>query len=287
MLHHRSASHEVVFINFYADWCRFSQILAPVFEDAFQNVLKEFPEQGRVAFGKVDCEVETELSGRFHITKYPTLKLLMNGKPMKREFRGQRSVEAITTYIKDLLRDPVTSVSTSHDYDQIDEKKGAIVGYFHTPPTASAEYNIYRKVATDLKDDCKFYWVSGEPAASHLEGGKVQVITFKAARSRPSNQDLVYPGGLHSYDELSTWATDKCIPLVREITFENAEELTEEGLPFLILFHHPDDRAVGVRARIVCDRRNLTGFLPRWCRLVGRAVHAIGAQRSVQRKWQY
>ncbi|MCP9264147.1 Endoplasmic reticulum resident protein 44 [Dirofilaria immitis] len=29
--------------------------------------------------------------------------------------------------------------------------------------------------------------------------------------------------------------------LVREITFENAEELTEEGLPFLILFRHPDD----------------------------------------------
>ncbi len=28
---------------------------------------------------------------------------------------------------------------------------------------------------------------------------------------------------------------------MREITFENAEELTEEGLPFLILFHHPDD----------------------------------------------
>ena len=29
--------------------------------------------------------------------------------------------------------------------------------------------------------------------------------------------------------------------MVREITFENAEELTEEGLPFLILFHDPDD----------------------------------------------
>lgn len=31
------------------------------------------------------------------------------------------------------------------------------------------------------------------------------------------------------------------MPLVREITFENAEELTEEGLPFLILFHGTDD----------------------------------------------
>lgn len=28
---------------------------------------------------------------------------------------------------------------------------------------------------------------------------------------------------------------------MREITFENAEEMTEEGLPFLILFHKPDD----------------------------------------------
>ena len=45
----------------------------------------------------------------------------------------------------------------------------------------------------------------------------------------------------YSYDELNAWAVDKCSPLVREITFENAEELTEEGLPFLILFHAPED----------------------------------------------
>jgi len=43
------------------------------------------------------------------------------------------------------------------------------------------------------------------------------------------------------HDELNAWATDKCTPLVREITFENAEELTEEGLPFLILFYAPED----------------------------------------------
>ena len=46
---------------------------------------------------------------------------------------------------------------------------------------------------------------------------------------------------LFSFDEISIWSTDKCTPLVREITFENAEELTEEGLPFLILFHNPED----------------------------------------------
>lgn len=32
------------------------------------------------------------------------------------------------------------------------------------------------------------------------------------------------------------------MPLVREITFQNAEELTEEGLPFMILFKKSDDK---------------------------------------------
>ncbi|CAG2123389.1 unnamed protein product, partial [Medioppia subpectinata] len=42
------------------DWCRFSQILAPVFQESYTKVLEEFPEPGRVLFGKVDCEHETK-----------------------------------------------------------------------------------------------------------------------------------------------------------------------------------------------------------------------------------
>lgn len=32
-----SANHEVVFINFYADWCRFSQQLKPIFLEASEK----------------------------------------------------------------------------------------------------------------------------------------------------------------------------------------------------------------------------------------------------------
>lgn len=38
-----------------------------------------------------------------------------------------------------------------------------------------------------------------------------------------------------------TWVYEHCVPLVREITFQNGEEMTEEGLPLLILFYHPED----------------------------------------------
>lgn len=167
----------------------------------------------------------------------------MNGKVLKKEYRGQRSSEAIIKHTKELLKDPIHSVKSFTDYESIEEKKGAIIGYFSSAlPNSIPEYNTYRKVAIDLRDDCNFYWVTGEPTSIILRDGKLSQVTFKAPRSKPGDNDLVYPGVLNSYDELSTWATDKCIPLVREITFENAEELTEEGLPFLILFHNPEDK---------------------------------------------
>jgi len=244
-------NHKLVVINFYADWCHFSQILAPVFEETYSKVLKEFSGR-RILFTKVNCEVEADLAGRFHISKYPTLKLVMNRKPMKKEYRGQRSVDAIFNHVKNIMKDPVQSVITSSDFgEKIDEKKAAIIGYFKALPGAVPDYNTFQEVAIDLRDDCNFYWVTGEPTVVHLQHTDSK-ITFKGPRSKPADNDLVYPGNLTSYEELSTWVTDKCIPLVREITFENAEELTEEGLPFLILFHHPNDRtSIGAYRRVI------------------------------------
>ena len=56
-----------------------------------------------------------------------------------------------------------------------------------------------------------------------------------------TDSTILFLRSLLNYDEFSIFATDKCTPLVREITFENAEEFTEEGLPFLILFYEPGD----------------------------------------------
>jgi endoplasmic reticulum resident protein 44 len=37
------ASNEVVFVNFYANWCRFSQMLNPIYDQFADKVEKEFP----------------------------------------------------------------------------------------------------------------------------------------------------------------------------------------------------------------------------------------------------
>ena len=92
------------------------------------------------------------------------------------------------------------------------------------------------------------------------------IVAFRPNKARSNEDDETFTGNLKSYDELNAWAVDKCSPLVREITFENAEELTEEGLPFLILFHAPDDNesikqySDIVQRELMEDKRKFTSF---------------------------
>lgn len=55
-----AASNELVIINFYAEWCRFSNILTPIFEEAAAKVTGLYPDFGRVVMGKVDCDKQSK-----------------------------------------------------------------------------------------------------------------------------------------------------------------------------------------------------------------------------------
>lgn len=191
-----------------------------------------------MVLGKVDCDDETAIASRFQISKYPTLKLIVNGQPAKREYRGARTADAFVEFIKKQLIDPVIEYHTLRDLEQLDGKQRIIVGYFDRKD--QNEYKIFKRVATTLKDDCKFYVGFGETVAQMHPPGQ-PIVVFRPDTERTHADDQTYEGGLVNADELAAWAQQKCVPVVREITFDNAEELTEEGLPFLILFHDSDD----------------------------------------------
>jgi len=41
------------------------------------------------------------LCSKYHVRKYPTLKLFRDGRMLKQEYRGERSVSSIVHYIRD------------------------------------------------------------------------------------------------------------------------------------------------------------------------------------------
>lgn len=95
------------------------------------------------------------VAARFHITKYPTLKVIRNGQPTKREYRGQRSAEAFVDFVKKQLEDPIKEFYNLKDLTELDDKKRMIIGYFDRKDVP--EYQMFRRVATNLKDDCQFH----------------------------------------------------------------------------------------------------------------------------------
>jgi len=232
-------THEMVFINFYADWCRFSNMLAPIWDEAADKINEKFKDRpGKVAVGKVDCDKEGSLGSRFHITKYPTLKYVVNGELAKREYRGKRDAEAFLNFVEEQVRDPVQRMESLSDLNDLDTKKRHIIAYFEAENNIEVQH--FKKIAKSLKDDCIFHAGYGETVKQMHPPG-TSIIAYRPPKATSSENDESYRGSLYSLDEMQAWVQDKCTPLVREITFENAEELTEEGLPFLILFHHPDD----------------------------------------------
>lgn len=197
-----------------------------------------FPESGKVVFAKVNCDVETSIASKYHITKYPTLKVLRNGEVTKKEYRGQRSAEAFVEYAKKQLEDPIKEFVSLKDLETLDEKKRSIVGYFDRRD--QPEYQIFRRVATNLKEDCSFHVGFGDMVAQLHPPGQ-PIVVFRPDIAVTHDNDETYKGSYTNMEEMSKWIQQKCVPLVREITFENAEEFTEEGLPFLILFYRPGD----------------------------------------------
>eukprot|EP00039_Didymoeca_costata_P023795 m.8304 g.8304 ORF g.8304 m.8304 type:complete len:448 (+) comp3868_c0_seq1:118-1461(+) len=216
--------NEITLVNFYADWCRFSQMLKPVFAET-ARLLAKYP---NVGLGSINCESSDTVVTRekYHISKYPTIKVFRRGVALKAEYRGQRSPQAIEAFITELLKDAVVAVQDENDMNEhIQRRHRAVIGHFENED--SPEFNVFHEVAAKLRDECSFLKFIGSPSATSIQ--------FKNAR-----EDIRFDGEIQE-EQLFNWAREHCNPIVREITFDNGEELTEEGLPFLILFYSPDD----------------------------------------------
>ncbi|CAJ0571504.1 unnamed protein product, partial [Mesorhabditis spiculigera] len=198
---------------------------------------REHPDKSAV-FAIVDSVAHADVADRYFVNKYPTMKYWVNGELVTKEYRGTRSVDALTTHVLEQLSTAMNEFPSQEYIDtHLDRSKRNVLVY--TKDRNSVAFSNLKKAAMILREDCSF-WVS-DPALAAPSGADIQgnMISFVDPDTGDHQQ---YTMSMENYDLMKQWLTDKCIPLVREVTFENVEELTEEGLPFLIFFRDVNNK---------------------------------------------
>ncbi|XP_020529735.1 protein disulfide isomerase-like 5-4 isoform X2 [Amborella trichopoda] len=80
-----SHQHEILFVNFYAPWCYWSNRLKPSWEKAAKIIKERYDleEDGRILVGKVDCTKDIELCKSHHIQGYPSIRIFRKGSDVR------------------------------------------------------------------------------------------------------------------------------------------------------------------------------------------------------------
>ncbi|MDE6953443.1 MAG: thioredoxin [Erysipelotrichales bacterium] len=86
------SNNEVVFVDFFANWCGPCKMLAPIVE----QFADKHPE---VKVVKIDVDQEQSLAMEYQVQSIPTLITLKNGQPVARQL-GFMPLEALEDMIK-------------------------------------------------------------------------------------------------------------------------------------------------------------------------------------------
>nr|GMC98766.1 protein disulfide-isomerase-like [Ipomoea batatas] len=161
------AKHNFIVVEFYAPWCGHCKRLAPEYEKAASILSSHDPP---ITLAKVDAsdEVNKELSTKYRIQGFPSIKILRDGGNKVQEYKGPREADGIVTYLKKQAGPASTEIKSREDAASlIDEKKIFVAGVF--PKFSGEEFENFITLAEKLRADYDFAHTLD---AKHLPRGK-------------------------------------------------------------------------------------------------------------------
>lgn len=190
--------NDYVFVKFMAPWCGHCKRMAPALLKA-ASTLKNSGSKVKVA--KVDATVEKNLSSRFSISGYPTLKLFYKRNPI--DYNRGREEKDLVEFLTETLSNPSTLVNTVEEVEDVKAKNDLVVVYF-----GSKELETYIAFAISYKH-AKFLHTTNKVLLDHYKVKEGSVVLFKNFDER--RNDIP---GVYSVPSMKTFVDSRSVPTV-------------------------------------------------------------------------
>ncbi|KAJ7565657.1 hypothetical protein O6H91_02G069700 [Diphasiastrum complanatum] len=152
------AEHPFIVVEFYAPWCGHCKRLAPEYEKAAELLRSNDPP---IILAKVDANEETNkpLAAEYHVSGFPTLKIIENKGEKVRDYKGPRDAPGIVAFLKKQVGPVSEELVSADQVDNLLEKNDVvIVGFFEQ--YEGEEFLNFTKAAETLRSDYEFFHTS-------------------------------------------------------------------------------------------------------------------------------
>jgi protein disulfide-isomerase-like protein len=157
-------------------WCGHCKKLEPEFEKA----AGELKDEG-ITLAKVDAteEQNKEISSKFGVSGFPTLKVFRGSEENPTEWEGPRDAEGIVSYAKRQFGPAVTKISTEEEAKKATTPSAdlSVVGVFPDGDDSKAA-KAFKEVAESLRNDATFVYTTSAKLVKDA-GGKQAVLVYR------------------------------------------------------------------------------------------------------------
>lgn len=220
-------SNRYVMVEFYAPWCGHCQALAPEYAAAATE-LKGTAES--VTLAKVDATEESEIAEKYEVQGYPTVLFFVDG--VHKPYPGQRTKEAIVTWIKKKIGPGIYNITTTEDAEKILTSENKVVLGFLNSLVGPESGEL--AAAARLEDDVTFYQTDNPNVAKlfHVDASvkRPALVLLKKEAEKVNHYD-----GQFAKSAIVDFVFANKLPLVTIFTRESASLIFESTIKKQIL----------------------------------------------------
>jgi len=223
-------NEEITLVEFYAPWCGHCKKLAPEYAKAAGVLKKDDPP---IKIAKVDADAQKELGSRFGVSGFPTLKVFRRGTAS--EYKGPREGAGIVSYMR---KQAAPAVKELQDLKALEKWLADEAGLVLFGSSSDTTYATFKAAADSNRETLRFAVVDSEDARTQFKAPKGSVLFLQSKRYTQSPLETsshVYDGSV-SESALVKWAKERILPLVGEVTQDNAQFYAATNKPLVKVF---------------------------------------------------